>query len=83
MLERTRGNWWELSREPSGQAPDPATTPEAVVQVYAARTVGWRGLLVGVPVLLGHPPDDGQLGSGLILGVCPHLGVLRLATSRR
>jgi uncharacterized protein DUF3750 len=44
-LERTRGNWWELSREPSGQAPDPATTPEAVVQVYSARTVGWRGLL--------------------------------------
>jgi len=44
-LERTRGNWWELSREPSGQAPDPSTTPEAVVQVYAARTVGWRGLL--------------------------------------
>jgi hypothetical protein len=44
-LERTRANFWELSREPSGQAPDPATTPEAVVQVYAARTVGWRGLL--------------------------------------
>ncbi|MBF8288599.1 MAG: DUF3750 protein [Candidatus Rokubacteria bacterium] len=44
-LERTRGNWWQLSREPSAQAPDPATTPEAVVQVYAARTVGWRGLL--------------------------------------
>ncbi len=44
-LERTRGNWWELSREPSGQAPDPSTIPEAVVQVYAARTVGWRGLL--------------------------------------
>jgi len=44
-LERARGNWAELSREPSGQAPDPAATPEAVVQVYAARTVGWRGLL--------------------------------------
>ncbi|HMB35980.1 MAG TPA: DUF3750 domain-containing protein [Methylomirabilota bacterium] len=44
-LERARGSWWELSREPSHQAPDPATTPEAVVQVYAARTVGWRGLL--------------------------------------
>ena len=26
-----------------GQAPDPATTPEPVVQVYAARTVGLRG----------------------------------------
>ena len=35
-LERTRGNWWDLSREPSGQAPDPVTTPEAVAQVYAA-----------------------------------------------
>jgi Protein of unknown function (DUF3750) len=44
-LERARGNWAELSRDPSGQAPDPAATPEAVVQVYAARTVGWRGLL--------------------------------------
>src|SRR3970040_2252687 len=44
-LERARGHWWDLSRERSGQAPDPATTPEAVVQVYAARTVGWRGLL--------------------------------------
>jgi len=44
-LERARSNWAELSREPSGQAPDPAATPEGVVQVYAARTVGWRGLL--------------------------------------
>ena len=44
-IDRARGNWQELSREPSQQAPDPSTTPEAVVQVYAARTVGWRGLL--------------------------------------
>jgi hypothetical protein len=44
-LDRARGNWAELSREPSGQAPDPTSTPEAVVQIYAARTVGWRGLL--------------------------------------
>jgi hypothetical protein len=27
----------------AGLAPDPATTREAVVQVYAARAVGWRG----------------------------------------
>jgi hypothetical protein len=44
-LERIRGNWWELSREPSGQAPDPALTRGAVLQVYAARTVGWRGVM--------------------------------------
>ena len=44
VLQRAGANFWELERGPSGQAPDPATTPEAVVQVYAARTVGWRGL---------------------------------------
>ena len=44
MLERAGGNFWELERGPSGQAPDPAVTREAVAQVYAARTVGWRGL---------------------------------------
>jgi Protein of unknown function (DUF3750) len=43
-FERTAVSWWQASREPSGQAPDPATTPEAVVQIYAARTVGWRGV---------------------------------------
>ena len=36
-------NWRTASREPAGLAPDPATTPEAVVQVYAARTVSWKG----------------------------------------
>ena len=43
LLERARSNFWELERGSSGQAPDPATTREAVIQVYAARTVGWRG----------------------------------------
>ena len=38
-------NWREARRDPSAQAPDPATTPEAVIQVYAARTVGWKGVL--------------------------------------
>ena len=33
-------DWRTSSREPAGLAPDPATTPEAVVQVYAARPGG-------------------------------------------
>ncbi len=37
-------DWRTASREPVGLAPDAATTPEAVVQVYGARTVGWKGL---------------------------------------
>ena len=44
VIHRASSNFWELERGPSSQAPDPATTPGAVVQVYAARTVGWRGL---------------------------------------
>jgi hypothetical protein len=36
-------DWRTASREPAGLAPDPATTSEAVVQVYAARTWGWKG----------------------------------------
>jgi len=31
------------SRAPVGLAPDPAATPEAVVQVYGARCSGWLG----------------------------------------
>ena len=37
-------DWRTASREPVGLAPDPAVTPEAIVQVYAARTIGWRGI---------------------------------------
>ena len=36
-------DWRTASRAPAGFAPDPATTPEAVVQVYAARTIEWQG----------------------------------------
>ncbi len=38
-------NWWAARRDSSEQAPDPVTTPEAVIQVYAARAVGWKGVL--------------------------------------
>lgn len=37
-------DWRTASREPTGIAPDPATTPEAVIQLYAARAFDWRGL---------------------------------------
>jgi hypothetical protein len=36
-------DWRTATREPAGFAPDPLTTPEAVVQVYSARAVSWRG----------------------------------------
>jgi hypothetical protein len=43
-LERSRERWWEGRRDASGQAPDPAATPDAVIQVYGARAAGWRGV---------------------------------------
>ncbi|MFC4312807.1 DUF3750 domain-containing protein [Steroidobacter flavus] len=39
----SHNDWRTASREPVGLAPDPAKTPEAVVQVYAARTINWKG----------------------------------------
>jgi Protein of unknown function (DUF3750) len=41
----TAQDWSTASREPVGLAPDPARTPEAMVQVYAARVWGARGAL--------------------------------------
>ncbi len=38
-------DWRTASRESAGIAPSAAATPEAVVQVYAARAFGWRGAL--------------------------------------
>ena len=38
-----RGDWRTATHRATGLAPDPATHPAAVVQVYASRTFGWRG----------------------------------------
>jgi hypothetical protein len=50
-------DWRTASREPAGLAPDPATTHEAVVQVYSARAVGWRGWF-GVHTWVAVKPTD-------------------------
>jgi len=37
-------HWSRADRSSAGIAPDPAHTPDALVQLYAARTYGWRGI---------------------------------------
>jgi len=37
------GDWRTATHRPAGLAPDPATHPDAIVQVYAGRAFGWRG----------------------------------------
>lgn len=44
VVEGSSTNWRQAAWGSAGLAPDPAETPEPVVQVYAARTVGWRGV---------------------------------------
>lgn len=53
------GNWRLASRAPVGLAPDPATTREAVVQVYAARAVRWRGYF-GVHTWIAAKPTGAE-----------------------
>ena len=47
--------WWNASREPVGIASDPATNPEAIIQVYGARAFGWRGYF-GIHTLIAVKP---------------------------
>jgi hypothetical protein len=50
-------DWRSASAQPAGLAPDPATTPEAVVQVYGARVSGWRGIF-GVHTWVAVKPSN-------------------------
>lgn len=45
------------NRDSAGIAPDPAKTPEAVVQVYAARVLNWRGIF-GVHTWIATKPEN-------------------------
>jgi len=51
--------WWNASREPVGLAPDPASTPEAIVQVYGARAFSWRGYF-GIHTWIAVKPTAAQ-----------------------
>jgi len=53
-------DWRTASREPAGIAPDPASTPEAVIQVYGADAWGWRGwfaIHTWIAVKPSHAPE--------------------------
>jgi hypothetical protein len=52
-------DWRSASHAPVGLAPDPATTPEAVVQVYGARTWGWKGAF-GVHTWVAVKPTNAK-----------------------
>jgi len=43
-LGDSRGNWQTADRSSAGLLPSPAAHPEALIRVYAARTVRWRSI---------------------------------------
>lgn len=55
--EVSASDWRTASREPAGLAPNPATTRDAVVQVYAARAIEWRGYF-GVHTWIAVKPTN-------------------------
>jgi hypothetical protein len=45
LSSRASANWWMADRSSAGVLPPAAAHPEAVVRIYAARTVRWRGIV--------------------------------------
>jgi len=82
VVQRAGTNWWELERGPSGQAPDPATTSEPVVQVYAARTVGLRGLIAVHTWIAVKPRDAGAYTRYEVIGWGVDRGLPALRVNR-
>ncbi len=50
-----RGDWRAATHRSAGLAPEPAAHAEAVVQVYASRTFGWRGAFADHTWLAAKP----------------------------
>lgn len=56
---RFNTDWRTANRDSIGIAPDPAATPEAIVQIYAARAFNWRGLFA-VHTWIATKPLNGK-----------------------
>ncbi len=76
-------NWRTGSRAAAGLAPDPATTPEAVVQVYAARSLGWKGVLGLHTWIAAKPAAAAQYTVYEVFGWRVHHGLPALRVSQR
>ena len=61
-------DWRTADRSPTGIAPDPAVTTEAVVQVYAARAFNWRGMFGTHTWIATKPEGASQFTVHQVLG---------------
>lgn len=76
-------DWTRADREPVGLAPDPAATPEAVVQVYAARALSWRGAFGVHPWFAVKPAGARAYTVYEVIGWRAYRGLPSVAVSNR
>jgi hypothetical protein len=62
------GDWRTATHRSAGIAPDPAAHREAVVQVYASRTFGWRGAFAVHTWLAAKPAGDANYTRYEVIG---------------
>jgi uncharacterized protein DUF3750 len=78
-----RGDWRTATHRATGLAPDPATHPEAVVQVYASRTFGWRGAFAVHTWLAAKPTNADRYTRYEVIGWYAMRGGSALSLSDR
>ncbi|MFQ5932475.1 MAG: DUF3750 domain-containing protein [Nitrospiraceae bacterium] len=61
-------DWRTADRSSAGIAPDPEKTPEAVVQVYAARALNWRGIFSVHTWIVTKPENAPQYTVHQVIG---------------
>lgn len=67
-------DWRSARRDSAGLAPEPATTPEALIQVYAARAFRWRGALGVHTWIAAKPAHAAQYTRFEVVGFGVHRG---------
>ncbi|WP_035692280.1 DUF3750 domain-containing protein [Azospirillum halopraeferens] len=75
--------WSTADRSPAGLAPDPAVTPDAVVQVYAARALSWRGAFGVHPWIAVKPEGAADYTVYEVIGWRAYRGLPAVAVSNR
>ncbi|MGQ9365097.1 DUF3750 domain-containing protein [Azospirillum sp. ST 5-10] len=78
-----RVDWATADRTAVGLAPDPATTPEAVVQVYAARALSWRGAFGVHPWFAVKPAGAAAYTVYEVIGWRAYRGLPAVAVTQR
>jgi hypothetical protein len=78
-----RGDWRTATHRATGLAPDPAAHRDAVVQVYASRTFGWRGAFAVHTWLAAKPANADRYTRYEVIGWYAMRGGSALSISDR